>query len=99
MKLTKPSSWSAAMAPLFCAAALFAAMAPSLRAQSARATESIKPRCDRSCLEGVMNRYLDAMVAHDPSRASLAPNVKYAQDNVPLNIGQALGAPASGVGN
>ena len=55
--------------------------------------------CDRVCLEGVMNRYLDAMVAHDPSKAPLGPNVKYAQDNVPLKIGQALWASASGLGN
>lgn len=99
MKLTKPSSWSAAMALLFCAAVLFAALAPSLPAQSAVAKASSKPACDRACLEGVMNRYLDAMAAHDPSRAPLAPDAKYAQDNVPLKIGQALWATASGLGH
>jgi hypothetical protein len=39
------------------------------------------------------------MVAHDPSRAPLSPTVKYAQDNVPLKIGDALWATASGLGN
>ena len=56
------------------------------------------PQCDRSCLEGMIDRYLDAMVAHDPSRAPLSPTVKYAQDNVPLKIGDALWATASGLG-
>ena len=54
--------------------------------------------CDRSCLEGMVDRYLTAMVAHDPSRAPLSPTVRYAQDNVPLKIGKALWATASGLG-
>jgi len=45
-----------------------------------------------------MDRYLNAMVAHDASQAPLAPGVKYAQDNVPLEIGQALWATISGRG-
>jgi hypothetical protein len=57
-----------------------------------------KPDCDRACLEGIMTQYLNAMVAHDPSKAPFAPGVKYAQDNVPLKIGQALWATASGLG-
>ncbi|MBZ5501909.1 MAG: hypothetical protein LAN59_06630 [Acidobacteriia bacterium] len=55
-------------------------------------------QCDRSCLEAMTDRYMDALAAHDPSRAPLSPNVKYAQDNVPLKIGQALWATASGLG-
>jgi len=51
-----------------------------------------KPACDRTCLEGIASKYLDAMVAHDPSRAPLSAAVKYSQDNVPLKIGQALWA-------
>jgi len=62
---------------------------------SAQAT---KPACDRACLEGIASKYLDAMVAHDPSKAPLAPNLPYAQDNVPLKIGQALWATASARG-
>ena len=57
-----------------------------------------KPQCDRACLEGIASKYFDAMVAHDQSKAPLAPNVKYAQDNVPLEIGQALWATASARG-
>lgn len=45
-----------------------------------------------------MNRYLDAMVAHNPSEAPLAPGVQYAQDNVRLKIGQALWATATARG-
>jgi hypothetical protein len=75
-------------------AALLLALAAPVLAQ----TEPTKQTCDRACLEGIAASYLDAMVAHDPSRAPLAPGVKYAQDNVPLSIGQALWATASGLG-
>src|SRR5215831_12607802 len=73
------------------------AVAFSLEAQ-AKKTAAPKPECDRACLEGVATRYLEAMAADDPSKAPLAPNVKYAQDNVPLKVGQALWATASGLG-
>src|ERR1700676_844717 len=35
--------------------------------------------CDRSCLNGFVDRYLAALVAHDPSRLPLARNVKYTE--------------------
>ena len=86
--------YSTAILPLLIAASLFAAAAPRVAAQPAGAQAS----CDRSCLEGVMNHYLDAMVAHNPTLAPLAPNVEYAQDNVRLKIGQALWATATARG-
>jgi hypothetical protein len=55
--------------------------------------------CDRACLDGIMGQYLEAMAAHDPSKAPLAPDVQYAQDNVRLKIGQALWATISGLGH
>jgi hypothetical protein len=95
---------------LLAAFVVTAAWAPSLDAQStgtaprdagnssANARDDHVSPCDRSCLEGIANRYLVAMAAHDPSRAPLSPKVTYAQDNVRLKIGQALWATASGLG-
>ena len=89
------------------------ALVPSLRAQTSTSTAKTpdaslnRPQdagatnaapCDRACLEAITMRYLEAMVAHDPSRAPLSPNVKYTQDNVPLKIGDALWATASALG-
>jgi hypothetical protein len=37
-------------------------------------------RCDRECLSALVDRYLDALVAHDPSRLSLAPVVKFTEN-------------------
>lgn len=54
--------------------------------------------CDRACLTGLVDQYLAAMVAHDSSRLPLAPNVKFTEDGVPLKIGDALWATATGLG-
>jgi hypothetical protein len=39
---------------------------------SARAAD-----CDRACMKDMITRYLNAMVAHDPSKLPLAPNVRF----------------------
>jgi hypothetical protein len=46
----------------------------------------------------MIDRYLEALVAHDPARAPLSPAVRFAQDNQPLQVGEALWITASGVG-
>lgn len=95
--MRKHSLCPAAILFALIAALVFTTPAPSLAAQPAAAKNAVdsKAQCDRACLEGVMNRYLDAMVAHNPSQAPLAPDVQYAQDNVRLKIGQALWATAT----
>jgi hypothetical protein len=62
-------------------------------------TSSTRVSCDRTCLTGIIDRYLSALEAHDPSRAPLAPDVRFAQDNQVLSIGEALWKTASGLGN
>jgi hypothetical protein len=64
----------------------------------AQGTVAPSATCDRGCLEAITNKYLNAMVAHDPSRAPFAPIVKFSQDNVLLKIGEAMWATASGLG-
>jgi hypothetical protein len=54
--------------------------------------------CDRACLEGFVNDYLTAMVAHDPKRLPVTPNVRFTEDDVPLKLGDALWGTASGLG-
>src|SRR5215471_15854850 len=64
------------------AAALCAGAGHSAFAQSST--------CDRSCLEGFVDRYLDALVKHDPSAVPLAPNVRFTENGQRLAIGDAL---------
>jgi hypothetical protein len=46
--------------------------------------------CDRACLEGLVDQYLDAMTAHDPKLAPLAKNVKFTEDGQKLAIPDGL---------
>jgi hypothetical protein len=46
--------------------------------------------CDCACLEGFMNQYLDAMLAHDPSYLPVTPSVKFTEDDVVLKLGEGL---------
>jgi hypothetical protein len=46
--------------------------------------------CDRACLEGFVDHYLDALLAHDPSLVPLAPGVRFTEDGQKLAIGDGL---------
>ena len=54
-------------------------------AHAARAAD-----CDRACLEGFVDRYLDAVVADNPSAVPLAPGVRFTEDGQELLIGDGL---------
>ncbi|MGC1458595.1 MAG: nuclear transport factor 2 family protein [Steroidobacteraceae bacterium] len=47
-------------------------------------------QCDRACLEGFVDRYFDALLAHDPARVPLAAGVRYTEDGQQLAIGDGL---------
>jgi len=49
----------------------------------------------RVSLEGMMNRFLLALVAHDPKKVPLSKRVKYTENTIPLPVGEALWATAS----
>ena len=46
--------------------------------------------CDRPCLEGFVDRYLDAAIAHQPDKVPLAKGVRYTEDGQTLEIGDGL---------
>ncbi|MEP6962302.1 MAG: hypothetical protein ABI995_09490, partial [Acidobacteriota bacterium] len=37
-------------------------------------------RCDRACLDGYVDRWLDAMVAHDAKKAPFAKDAKFTEN-------------------
>lgn len=53
-------------------------------------------QCDRACLEQMADRYIDALVAHDPAAVPLSENVKFTENGVQLEVGDALWATAGG---
>ncbi len=52
--------------------------------------------CDRACLIGITDRYLAAVVAHDPSKAPLAPGVIFVENTKRMQPGDGLWKTASG---
>jgi hypothetical protein len=48
------------------------------------------PACDRQCLEGFVERYLDALVRHDPTAVPLAAAARYTENGQRLTIGDGL---------
>jgi hypothetical protein len=43
--------------------------------------------CDRSCLEGFVDRFLDGFVKHDPKLLPLAGNARYTENGQRLELG------------
>ena len=54
--------------------------------------------CDRQCLYGFVDQYLQALVAKDPSRLPWAKSVKFTENNVVLAVGDGLWGTISGLG-
>jgi len=54
-------------------------------------------QCDRACLDKLVDSYLAAVVAHDPTRVSLAASVKFVENTVPMKPGDGLWKTASEV--
>jgi hypothetical protein len=55
--------------------------------------------CDRACLNGYVDQYLAALVAHDPSRLLLARQVRFTENGQALQLGDGLWGTASAVGD
>lgn len=56
-------------------------------------------RCDRACLEGWVDRYLEAVVAHQPARVPLAKGVHFTENGQRLAVGDGLWNTASARGS
>jgi hypothetical protein len=84
-------------------AAIFTILLPAAFAQNAAKTsakQAVKPACDRTCLEGYVDKYLDAMQAHDPSPSLFAKNVKFTENGIRLPFGnEGLWYDMAGRGN
>ena len=55
-------------------------------------------RCDRACLDGWLDRYMDAFVAHAPSRLPLARGVKFTENGQRLEPGDGTWRTVTGKG-
>ena len=84
---------SAAAAGILVAATVVWAM-PMARAATAdpgpAASGADIAACDRACLREIAERYLNAMLAHDPAKAPLAHNARYTENGVELALPDGL---------
>src|ERR1017187_4539736 len=85
--------WSVALAVIVVAGAQ--GVKPALGDRSAM---SGAQSCDRACLDGFVDNYLDALAVNDPSRLSLTQTVKFTEDGQRLNLGDGLWNTATGRG-
>jgi hypothetical protein len=54
--------------------------------------------CDRACLEGVLDTYVAAVVAHDPAELPTARDVRFTENGQRLSLGEGLWHTATGRG-
>ena len=59
--------------------------------------QATAPACDRDCLKGIVDTYLAALVAHDPSQAPMATDAKFVENVMPTAVGEGLWKTASAV--
>jgi hypothetical protein len=59
---------------------------------------SLEKSCDYACLTGLVDRYLMALAAHDPSQIPVADHVRFTENTIPLKVGAALWGTMSGMG-
>src|SRR5688572_3745337 len=75
------------------------AYTPDLTAQAKLPVGPIPVDCNRACLEGLVNQYLDALVAKDPKRLPLSADVKYTEQEQVMAVGDGFWKTVAGRGN
>ena len=76
--------------------AIFSALAIMIAASSIQAATT---ECDRSCLEGFVDRYLNAVIDDAPENLPLAKDVRFTEDAQKLEIGDGLWRTMKGKGS
>ena len=67
---------------------------PDLIAQA----KPVPADCNRACLEGLMEQYLAALLAHDPKRLPLSADVKYTEQDQVMDVGDGFWKTVTGRG-
>jgi hypothetical protein len=77
---------------------LSVATGPAPRAQARLPYGPIPVDCDRACLEGLVDQYLAAVVAHDPKRLPLSADVRYTENDQVMAVGDGFWGTATAIG-
>lgn len=68
-------------------------------AQGQASSDRVPTNCDRACLEALVDDYLAAVIAHDPSRLPLSRDVMYTEDKRIVELGDGFWQTATSRGN
>lgn len=60
--------------------------------------EAAAPECDRACLKGALDQYLNAVVRHDPSSAPLLPGFRQTENAVVVRPGTGVWQSVTALG-
>jgi hypothetical protein len=67
-------------------------------ATSAQSFSQSRTACGRACLEGFVDRYLDAVAAHDPTRLPFKQGIKFTENGQALELREGLWSTMAGKG-
>lgn len=81
-----------------CSAITLALGAPAAHADTVMRVREGDMSCDRACMKDLVDRYLAAMAAHDPSRLPLAKNVRLTENTVQLTLADGLWSTTTAIG-
>jgi hypothetical protein len=80
-------------------AAVLGALAASLAfSPPVAAQPAATSACDRACLEGMVDTYLAALIAHKPGGAPFAADARFTENHQPLKLGQGSWRTVDGLG-
>jgi hypothetical protein len=77
---------------------LFAPLVALAGLAAVQGTAHAAQACDRACLEGFVDKYLDAVLAHDPARVPFAKGAKFTENGQRLELGDGLWRTMTGKG-
>ena len=79
--------------------ALALAPAPAVAQAAGEDSAVVAPKCDHDCLIRTVEAHMKALAARDPAQLRLAKDVRYAENDVLLPVGQGLWRTVTGVGH
>lgn len=81
-------------------ATVLAVLALGVTARAAQPADAASSQsCERACLEGFVDQYLDALLAHDPGRLPVTRDVKFTENGQQLELGDGLWRTFTGKGS
>ncbi|HUK01937.1 MAG TPA: hypothetical protein VLW26_06625 [Steroidobacteraceae bacterium] len=86
-------------AATFCVTAAGPAAAPAPAAAATPAAIVAAGACDRACLTGLVDQYLEALVAHDAARLPLRKDARFTENGQTLRMNDGLWGTAEGLGD